>query len=45
MDEYIEALEIMCNRCMNYPVCNGTGCSPKIKLKELIERTKEKDED
>ena len=31
---YNEALEIMCIRCTNYEVCQGTGCQPK---KDLVE--------
>lgn len=33
-----EALEIMCRRCKNFEMCQGTGCEPRKKLIELAER-------
>jgi hypothetical protein len=31
-----EAIKIMCERCINYEVCQGTGCEPKkILIKEI----------
>lgn len=33
-----EALEIMCRRCKNFEMCQGTGCEPRKKLIELVER-------
>ena len=35
---YEEALDIMCKRCTNYEMCQGTGCNPKNVLAELIEK-------
>lgn len=32
----VEQLQIMCNRCTNHEMCQGTGCNPKIELTELI---------
>ena len=32
-----EALKIMCERCVNYHMCMGTGCRPKKILEEAIE--------
>ena len=34
--EYQNALNVMCNRCVNHEICQGTGCSPKQKLQELV---------
>ncbi len=31
-----EALEIMCQRCSQHPMCMGTGCTPKKVLEEGI---------
>lgn len=36
MEKYKAALEAMCKRCINYDVCQGTGCGPKKDLAELI---------
>ena len=32
-----EAIKIMCERCINYEVCQGTGCEPKKVLERLTE--------
>ena len=32
----ITALKIMCRRCRNYEVCQGTGCGPKKILEQEI---------
>lgn len=32
-----ESLDLMCRRCENYEVCEGTGCQPKNNLQELID--------
>ena len=42
MATYNEALDCMCRRCMNFAVCNATGCEPKRKLQELIDSVNEK---
>lgn len=34
--DYKEALETMCKRCINYEMCQGTGCGPKKELANLI---------
>ena len=34
-----EALEIMCERCINHEVCCGTGCEPKRIIKEALIKT------
>lgn len=31
-----EAIDVMCRRCINYEVCQGTGCEPKKVLTELV---------
>ena len=36
MEKYKAELETMCKRCINYDVCQGTGCGPKKDLAELI---------
>ena len=41
MATYNEALDCMCKRCMNFAVCNATGCEPKRKLQELIDSANE----
>ena len=43
MATYNEALDCMCRRCMNFAVCNATGCEPKKKLQELIDSVNEKE--
>ena len=35
---YEDALKIMCERCVNHEICQGTGCTPRHKLQELIEK-------
>ena len=37
-DELLEYLEIMCKRCNNHEICQGTGCTPKIEIKKYIEK-------
>ena len=37
-DNYQEALEIMCHRCVNHEACQGTGCSPKKDIKKLVDK-------
>lgn len=32
-----ESIETMCKRCINYEICQGTGCAPKNKLENLLE--------
>jgi hypothetical protein len=32
-----EAIAIMCERCINYEMCQGTGCEPKKVLERLTE--------
>lgn len=32
-----EALEIMCQRCSQHPMCMGTGCAPKAVLESEVE--------
>lgn len=32
----MKALDTMCKRCINYEVCQGTGCQPKKTLTETI---------
>lgn len=34
---YEEAIETMCNRCINFEVCGGTGCAPKKTLERSTE--------
>lgn len=36
-----EAIDIMCRRCINYEVCQGTGCGPKKVLTEWASNAKE----
>lgn len=36
-----EALETMCRRCINYEVCQATGCEPKKVLQQAIKESKE----
>ena len=43
MATYNEALDCMCRRCMNFAVCNATGCGPKRKLQELIDSVNEEE--
>lgn len=31
-----EHLNTMCRRCINYEVCEGSGCAPKKELRHLI---------
>ena len=31
-----EALEIMCKRCSQHEMCQGTGCTPKAVLEEEV---------
>lgn len=33
-----EALNIMCERCSVHDVCQGTGCTPRAMLQELVDR-------
>lgn len=37
-DNYQEALEIMCHRCVNHEACQGTGCTPKKDIKKLVDK-------
>ncbi len=30
-------LDVMCKRCINHEVCNGTGCSPREELYKAID--------
>ena len=32
-----ELLEIMCKRCTNHEICQGTGCTPKKEIKKYID--------
>lgn len=36
--EYQEALNTMCENCINHEICKGTGCEPKKYLGELVDR-------
>lgn len=36
-DKLLEYLEIMCKRCTNNEICQGTGCTPKKEIKKYIE--------
>lgn len=38
MNEFKDSLETMCKRCSNHEMCKGTGCSPKNKLQELVDK-------
>lgn len=31
-----EAINVMCKRCINYEVCQGTGCEPKNTLLRVL---------
>lgn len=31
-----QSLESMCRRCVNYEICQGTGCEPLNVLKKFI---------
>lgn len=36
-----EALKIMCEKhCKNFEMCQGTGCTPRYILKELVDKQK-----
>lgn len=37
-DNYQEALEIMCHRCVNHEVFQGTCCTPKKDIKKLVDK-------
>ena len=37
-DKLLEYLEIMCKRCTNHEICQGTGCTPKKEIREHIEK-------
>lgn len=37
-NEYREALVTMCERCVNHEMCQGTGCTPKNNLNELVNK-------
>lgn len=37
-NNYQEALEIMCHRCVNHEACQGTGCTPKKDIKKLVDK-------
>lgn len=37
-DKLLEYIEIMCKRCNNHEICQGTGCTPKIEIKKYIEK-------
>lgn len=37
-DELLEYLEIMCKKCTNHEICQGTGCTPKKEIKKYIEK-------
>lgn len=34
-----EQLEVMCRRCINFEVCEGSGCQPRADLRKLIDDT------
>ena len=36
-DKLLEYLEIMCKRCTNHEICQGTGCTPKKEIKKYID--------
>ena len=38
MNKYQEALNTMCERCRIHDVCRGTGCTPREKLQELVDK-------
>lgn len=35
----IESLDMMCKRCVNYEICQGSGCEPKKVLNTFITET------
>lgn len=39
-----QSLDTMCRRCINHEQCQGTGCSPKQNLQELIESVSNEDD-
>lgn len=45
-----ESINIMCKKCTNYEMCQGTGCEPKRTLTKMYEHylevtSKEKSDD
>lgn len=42
MDENLRALQHLCEQCKNHEICQGTGCTPRHKLQELIEKEQKK---
>lgn len=36
LEECEKALKQMCKRCINHEICQGTGCTPRKILSDLI---------